>query len=118
MKFISILSLLSIATFSWADANWQVVAESTHCAEKVKILAKEGEKFVYAVVGEDKTKLTSEDGSVFSETSGQSTVFSNTTEKSATSHFTYVQPSMVDNNSPKINVSINGSNDNCKMKLK
>lgn len=122
MKSFFLLSLMSLSSVAFGAADWKVVAETTtHCKEKVQVLAKEGEKFVYVADGANKTKLFAEDGSKFSEQNGKAVVFTNENDKSlATSskRFTFIQPSMVDGNPPKINVAVNGVRDNCKLSLK
>ncbi len=122
MKSVFLLSLMSLTSFAWSAADWKVVAETTNnCKEKVQVLAKEGEKFVYVSEGDVKTKLLAEDGSAYSSESGKAVVFSNESDKSlknASKRFTFTQPSMVDGNPPKINVAVNGIRDNCKLKVK
>jgi hypothetical protein len=122
MKSVFLLSLMSLTTFAYSASEWKVVAETTtSCKEKIQVLAKEGEKFVYVADGDAKTKLFAEDGTAFSETNGKEVVFSNAKDKSldaADKRFTFTQPSMVDGNPPKINVVMNGVKDNCKLNLK
>ena len=118
MKSVFLLSLMSLTTFAYSATEWKVVAETTtSCKDKIQVLAKEGEKFVYVADGDAKTKLFAEDGSAYSETSGKAVTFSNEKEKSA-KHFSFTQPSMVDSNPPQINLATNGVRDNCKMNLK
>lgn len=122
MKSVFLLSLMSFTSFAWSSADWKVVAETTNnCKEKIQVLAKEGEKFVYVAEGDMKTKLLAEDGSGYSSESGKAIVFSNESDKSLTTaakRYSFTQPSMVDGNPPKINVAVNGVKDNCKLKLK
>jgi len=122
MKSVFFLSLMSFSVFAGTAQNWKVIAESTTaCKEKLHVLAKEGEKFVYIADGEGKTKIFAEDGSRFSEQNGKAIVYTNANDKTlndTSKRFTFVQPSMVDGNPPKLNVSMNGVKDNCKMKLK
>ena len=123
MKSVFLLSLMSLTSFTYAaTAEWKVVAESTtNCKEKVQVLAKEGEKFVFVTEGGTKTKLAAEDGSAYSDQSGKAVVFSNEKDQSlsaASKRFTFTNPAMVDGNPPKINVSVNGVKDNCKLNLK
>lgn len=122
MKSVFLLSLMSLSTFAYSAIEWKVVAETTNsCKEKIQVLAKEGEKFVYVADGDTKTKLFAEDGEAYSETSGKAVVFSNESQKSlspAAKRFTFTQPSMVDANPPKIDVAVNGVRDNCKLKMK
>lgn len=122
MKSVFLLSLMSLTTFSFAAAEWKVVAETTtNCKEKVQVLAKEGEKFVYVANGNEKTKLFAEDGTAFSEQSGQAITFSNKKDKSLTNaskRISYTQPSMVDPNPPKIDLAMNGVSEKCKLSLK
>ena len=84
-------------------------------------MAKDGEKFVYVTDGDKKIKLFAEDGSPFSEQNGKAVVYTNTGDKTlndASKRFTFVQPSMVDGNPPKLNVGMNGVKENCRMNLK
>lgn len=127
MKSVFFLSLISLTSLAWSVAtpsakDWKVVAESTGtCKEKLQVLAKEGEKFVYVTNGQAKTKLASEDGSAFSEQNAKPIVFTNNADKSlneSSEKFTFTQPAMVDGNPAKLHVSQNGVKDNCKMNLK
>lgn len=122
MKSVLFFSLMSLTTFAWSAQEWKVVAETTTaCQEKVQVLAKEGEKFVYVSDGSTKTKLFAEDGSAFSEQNGKAVTYTNAHDKSlddADKRYTFVQPSMVDPNPAKIQVAMNGVSDKCKMKLK
>lgn len=122
MKSVLLLSLMSLSTLAWSAQEWKVVAvTTTSCKEKLQVLAKEGEKFVYVTEGETKTKLFSEDGSAFSEENPRSVVYTNTKDKtlSATSkRYTFTQPSMVDPNPAKLEVGMNQGLDKCKMTLK
>ncbi|MBA2406151.1 MAG: hypothetical protein H0V66_15355 [Bdellovibrionales bacterium] len=123
MKSVFFLSLMSLSVFAWsATQEWKVVAETTNaCKDKIQVLAKEGEKFVYVADGNTKTKLFADDGSAFTETNGKSVTYSNANDKTlddAAKRFTFVQPSMVDGNPAKLDVAMNGVKDNCKMKLK
>lgn len=122
MKSVFLLSLMSLTTFAYSASEWKVVAETTtNCKEKIQVLAKEGEKFVYVADGDAKTKLFAEDGTTYSETNGKAVIFSNESDKNldaAAKRFTFTQPSMVDGNPPKIDVAMNGVRDNCKLKLK
>jgi hypothetical protein len=123
MKSVFFFSLFVFSVFARSTTNdWKVVAESTTaCKEKLQVLAKEGEKFVYVADGDTKTKLFAEDGAVFSEQNGKPIVYTNANDKNlneTSKRFTFVQPSMVDGNSAKLNVAMNGVRDNCKMRLK
>lgn len=122
MKSVFLLSLMSLSTFAWSAQDWKVVAvTTTACKEKLQVLAKEGEKFVYVTEGETKTKLYSEDGSAFSEQNSRSVVYTNTADQSlsATSkRYTFTQPSMVDPNPAKLELGMNQVQEKCKMTLK
>jgi hypothetical protein len=122
MKVSLFFLLISLSSFSWADHDWKVVAESTNnCQEKFQVLAKEGEKFVYVSSGELKTKLFSQDGSAFSEQAGKALVFSNVSEKSQNQvgkQFSFTQPSVVDGNPPQLEMTMNQIQEKCRMKLK
>ena len=120
MKSFLFFSLMSLSFIAWSAQEWRVVAESTStCNEKFQVLAKEGEKFVYVREGDIKTKQFAADGSAFSEQNGKAVEFTNAKNLNDTSkRFTFIQPSMVDGNPPKLNVAMNGDKNNCKMKLK
>lgn len=122
MKSVFFFSLMTLTTFAWSAHGWKVVAVTTNgCKEKVEVLAKEGENFVYVNEGDVKTKLFSEDGSTYSEQNGKAVTFTNTADKTlspADSRYTFVQPSMVDGNPAKLQVATNGLKTNCKMNLK
>jgi len=122
MRSVLFFSLVLFSTFSWSAPEWKVVAESTSdCTEKLQVLAKEGEKFIYVTDRHSKTKIDSLDGSVFSEQNSKEVVFSNTSEKNLderSKRFTFVQPSMVSSSLPKLTVATHGLMNHCKMKLK
>ncbi len=114
MKFLFLLSIFSLSVPSFAASTWKVVAETTNCEDKIQILAKEGEKYVLAVNGNQKTKLFNQDGSAFEESPKSTTIYNNT--KSNGELYTFIQPSIVEGNAPKINVSTNGEKSRCRMK--
>lgn len=116
MRHILFLSLLSVTSFSWAAADWKVVAETTVCADKIQIMGKDGEKYVLAVNGNEKTKLFAKDGSAFNEDSMQTTEFTAANANGDTS-YRFIHPSYVEANPPKIDVSYNGQKKRCKMEL-
>lgn len=121
MKSVFLFSLLSLTSLAFAAQEWKVVAETINCKDKLQVLAREGENFVYVSDGSTKTKLLSENGMKFSEQNPKSVVFSNANDKNlsdASKRFTFVQPSMMDGNPPKMNISLNGVKDHCKLKLK
>jgi hypothetical protein len=113
---------MSFSFVAWSTSEWKIIAETTSaCKEKRQVLAKEGEGFVYITEGDTKTKLFAADGSTFSEQNGKAIVFSNTSDKTltdSTKRYTFIQPSMVDGNPPKLSADINGVKENCKLILK
>jgi hypothetical protein len=113
MKAVLFLSLFSISLTSLAAGNWNVVGETTDCAEKIKILAKEGEKFVYAVKGDEKTKLVAKDKTPFTSNGPLETIY-----QSANHTYTFTNPAMVDGNPAKINIAHNGKIEKCSLKTK
>ena len=114
MKHLFFITLMSISTISFAAAEQKLVAETTSCDEKIQIMGKEGEKYVLAVKGEEKTKLFADDGSAFKHESMKSTEF---TSKGEDVKYTFIQPSYVEANPPKIDVAHNGEKTRCKMNL-
>jgi hypothetical protein len=115
MKHLFFLSIMSLSTFVSAAPDWKVVAETTSCAEKIQIMGKEGEKYVMAVRGDEKTKLFPKDGSEFHENSMTNTEFAAKTDDAS---YRFIQPSYVEANPPKIDVAFNGEkNKRCKMEL-
>lgn len=99
MKSLLFVSLISLSSFAMAAQDWKVIAETTSCDEKIEIMAKEGEKYVVAVKGTEKTKLFSKDGSAYAEQALKMTEFA-----SENKSVTFTQPSYVENNLPKIDV--------------
>lgn len=115
MKQLFFITIMAMTSFSYAQADWKVIAETTSCAEKIQILGKEGEKFVLAVQGDERTKLYAKDGSSFKEEALSTTEY-RSTEKSDVS-YTFIQPSMVEGNPPKVDVAYHGEKKRCKMDL-
>ena len=122
MKSVLFLSLMMSSLGAWCAQDWKVIAETSNaCKQKLQVMAKEGEKFVYVKEGDTKTKLFAEDGALFSEQNGKPIVYSNGQDKTlndTSKRFTFVQPSMVDGSPPKLDVAFNGVKENCKMKLR
>lgn len=121
MKHLLVLSLWSLASLVHASADWKVVATVSDpaCVEKIQILAKEGESFVFAVDGDNKSKLMAEDGSAFSADSMKSTIYSSDAKQKNLGAATYafIQPSYVEANPPKLDISHHGVKKHCRMNL-
>lgn len=115
MKKILFLSLITLTTYAQAASDWKVIAETTNCDEKIQIMGKEGEKFVKAVNNGRETKLFPKDKSLFHEENMKMTEFESA--KDADEKYTFIQPSYVEPNPPKIDVSMNGTKTRCKMNL-
>ena len=115
MKHLFLISALSLSSMAFAAQDWKVVAETTSCDEKIQIMGKDGEKFVMAVRGDEKTKLFAKDGSAFKEESMKSTEF--VSGKDADVSYRFIQPSYVEANPPKIDVTFHGDKKRCKMEL-
>ncbi len=116
MKFLFLLSILSLSSQSFAAVAWKVVAETTNCDDKIQVLAKEGEKYVLVVNGDQKTKLFNQDGSAFEEAPKSTTIYNNS--DTGEFRYTFIQPSVVEGNLPKINITNHdGEKSRCKMKL-
>lgn len=113
MKKLLIVSLLSLSSLTFAS-DWKLVAETTSCDEKIQVLGKEGEKYVLAVKGQEKTKLFAVDGSTFKHDSMKSTEFVSKTNDAT---YRFIQPSYVEANPPKIDVVNHGLKKRCKMEL-
>lgn len=114
MKQLFFISMMVFSTMTHA-ADWKVVAETTSCADKIQVLGKEGEKYVLAVRGDEKIKLFAKDGSAFHENTMTNTQFSSAANQDVT--YTFIQPSYVEANPPKIDVTYNGAKKRCKMEL-
>ena len=115
MKHLLLVTLMSMSATAWSAKDWKVIAETTSCDEKIQVLGKDGEKYVLAVHGHEKTKLFAKDGSAFKEDSMNRTEF--TSAKSSDVSYNFVQPSYVEANPPKIDVSYLGDKKRCKMEL-
>jgi hypothetical protein len=101
MKAFTILSLFIASITFAATPAWQVVAETSNCSEKIQILAKEGEKFVYALKGEEKTKLIGEANSSYNKDSPKAVIFSSQANSRGET-ISFTNPSVVEANLPKI----------------
>lgn len=116
MKHLFVLTIMSLSSIVSAAPEWKVVAETTSCADKIQIMGKEGEKYVMAVHGDEKTKLFPKDGSKFQAESMKSTEFAS--NKNDDVSYRFIQPSYVEANPPKIDVAYSGEkNKRCKMEL-
>lgn len=115
MKHLILISLFSLSSLSYAAADWKVIAETTSCNEKIQVLGKEGEKYVLAVKGDEKTKLFATDGSAYKQDTMSMTEF--TSDKASEVKYTFTQPSYVEGNLPKIDVAYSGTKQRCKMQL-
>ena len=104
MKNFTFILFLIVSSAFAAAPDWKVVAESSDCSEKIKILAKEGESFVYAVKGEEKTKLTGEANSKFSIDAPKAVTFSSR-QNARGEIISFTNPSVTEANLPKIQFS-------------
>lgn len=123
MKSLFILTILSLSSFAFSAAEWKVIAESSDCAEKVQILAKEGEKYVMAVKGEVKNKLVAKDGSAFKKDNMKSTEFvseasTENTDSKKDGSMTFIQPAYVEGNPAKLDTIQNGKVKRCNLNSK
>jgi hypothetical protein len=123
MRHTFLLLLTIMVTPALADSDWKVIASISDpaCPEEVQILAKEGESFVYAVAGSDRSKLLAQDGSAFRHESMKSTIFSSDTKEKrhlGEPTYTFTQPSYVEGNPPKLDIIHSGSKKHCRMNLK
>jgi len=108
MKVAILLSLLSLSALA-APTGAKVIATSTgDCEQKVQVTGKEGDKFVTATVDGKEMKLNSKDGSVYKTESMNDVEFTNGT-------MTYVHPSTVNGNPPKL---LGSDKLRCKLSLK
>jgi hypothetical protein len=121
MKGLLFISLISLSSVAVAE-EWKVIAETVSCPENVKIMAKEGEKYVLASHGNTQRKLYSLDGSAFSAESLSSTEFASDKQKESylvdEPTYTFTQPGYVEGNPPKLDVFKEGKKEHCRMNLK
>jgi hypothetical protein len=101
MKSFTILSIFVASTAFAANPAWKVVAETSKCTEKIQILAKEGESFVYAVKGGEKTKLIGEANSIYNKDAPKAVTFSSQANARGET-ISFTNPSVVEANLPKI----------------
>lgn len=104
MKVLSLLSLFVATSAFAATPEWKVVAETSDCAEKIQILAKEGEKFVYAQKGAEKTKLAALGADTYKKDSPKAVAFTSTANDSGET-ISFTNPGMVEANPPKIQIA-------------
>lgn len=115
MKQLFFITIMVMTSLSFAQAEWKVIAETTSCADKIQILGKEGEKFVLAVQGDKRTKLYAKDDSSFKENAMRTTEYRSAANSDVS--YTFIQPSMVEGNPPKVDISYHGEKKRCKMDL-
>lgn len=115
MKHLLLLTIISMSSSSFATSDWKVIAETISCDDKIQIFGKTGEKYVLAVNGNQKTRLYNQDGGSFEEEPKSTTIYTNANSDEVL--YTFIQPSIVEGNPPKINVSSHGEKNRCKMKL-
>lgn len=117
MKKLLFLSLLSLSLNSLA-AEWKTIAETTNCPEKVKILAKAGEKYVKAVMNGKEDKLFPQDRSSFLPDAPRAITFHSEVEnkKLGDVTFTFIQPSVTEANTPKLDIIYSGIKRHCNMR--
>lgn len=113
MKYLFFISLLSFSGMA-LSAEWKVIAESTSCEDKILIKGKEGEKYVLAVSGGVEKKLFAKDSSSFHENSMKTTEFISRNEGD---QYSFIQPSYVEGNPPKIDITHEGQVKRCRMEL-
>lgn len=110
MKCLIVIAFISLSTSGFA-ANWKLVAEDQNCPGTVQVFAKEGERFVLVKQGETVEKLWSRDGSNYNPDKMSSTEFSS-------GPYTFTQPSVVENNSPKLDIIRWNRKTHCRMVTK
>ena len=104
MKSLSAIFFFVLTSAYASPPDWNFVAETSNCSEKIKILAKEGESFVYAVKGEEKTKLMGEANNKYNKDATKAVTFtSQGNSRGETISFT--NPSVIEANLPKIQFS-------------
>lgn len=108
MKSLLLFSLLSVTAWASTADGWKVVAEtSNNCQDKVQIIAKEGEPFVYAVQGDKKTRLDSQGGATYTKDGTNNITFSSGTTS-------YFHPAYVSATPPKIKLA----EEDCRMSFR
>ncbi len=122
MKLFLVVSFFTLTSMLFASTDWKMVASTVSgCENKLEVLAKEGESFVYVIDGEKKVKLDSVDGSAFSEESGKMLSFTNKNSSSLlpdSKKYFFGQPSVVDGNPPRLEVLQDSQSTKCRMKLR
>lgn len=112
MRSIFFLSLITLSSACYAQ-DWKVIAETENCQDQVQIMGKEGEKYVLAVHGDKKEKLFSKDGSSFKKDMEKTSFYANKNDQ-----YAFTQPSVVEANTPKLDMVKNGKKQHCRMMVK
>lgn len=122
MKILVVVSFFTLTGMLFAATEWKMVASTVSgCQNKLEVLAKEGETFVYVIDGDKKVKLNSIDGSAFSQESGKMLSFTNKNNSSLlpdSKRYFFGQPSVVDGNPPRLEILQDSQSTKCKMKLR
>lgn len=120
MKMICLLSLFTITTSTLAASEWKPFAETINCAEKVLVLAKDGEKFVKVVKNGKEENLYAKNETPFQKDTPHKILYLSNIEdkKLGDETYTFVQPAMMESILPKIEISRSGVQHRCDMKMK
>lgn len=108
---VAVMVLSSALTYA---SHWKIIAESNSCDEKIRIKAKEGEKFIIIDNGKEQIKLFSKDNTEFHEKNLAQKEF---VAKKAELEIVYIQPSYTDGSPPKINFSNKTDSKRCRLQL-
>lgn len=114
MKYLLSVSVLLFGSNILAANEWKLLAESINCSEKIQIFGKQGEKFVLLKKNSGEIKLFSKDGSAFHDNKMESTEY--ISEKSSPVVYSFIQPSYVEANPPKIDFSHQDHKQRCQMR--
>ena len=114
MKYLLLITL-TLPTLSWSvEKEWKVVAETIECGEKIQILGKEDEKYVLALRGNnERIKLLEKRGTAFKTNSLSTTEY--VSDKDGDVLYSFIRPSYVEGNLPKIDILQDGVKKRCKM---
>lgn len=118
MRILILISLISLSSTALAS-EWKVIAETTNCPKNVKILAKQGEKYVKAVMNGQEKKLQHNQGEVFNQDAPRAATFESSGEGlHDLPTMTFTNPGMVESNVPKLDIAYSGVKHHCNMKTK
>jgi hypothetical protein len=108
-------------SLSATAAEWKVIAETTDCPERVRVLASEGEKHVLVEKEGKRQRLESENGKAYRSDRGTTMSFATDTRNKTLGDlptYEFNLPATFESNPPRIHIFYSGVKHDCRMLYK